>query len=296
MAPRIKSETIRNRNKRERRAAIKNNEAEPTAGEIQTLLKNQERSAAYNAKQRRKREKEKKRAQKRKKSLNEKFPSSEETLVLHRVALPNEDGNSLAVASRPTSTTLIDEDDNSSFSSMPINGLQEINLDYFSCNEEATTELIETCTDSLLTDILIPKRIHSDPPKDSSKNIEEDNILPKQDNVTVTEARRDGTTTGRKRTKAPPSLLSPRTIQQSTEVISDSPCVRIDNILPKEDNVTVPEARRDGTTTGRKRTKAPPSLLSPRTIRQNTEVISDSPCVRIDKRQTVQLSLIDPTT
>ena len=242
MAPKNKNEY--NRTRRERRAAIKNKEAQHTAGEIKTLEKNKERSAEFNEKQRRKREKEKKRAQKRRKALNKRLPSSEEQLLLHRVALPNEAGNSCGVASRPTSTTLIEEDDNFSLSSVHTNGWQGGNdMDDYSCNAEATTELIETGTDRLLTDILLPKRIHSDPPKDSSKSIEEDNIVPKQDNVTYPEARGDA-----------------------------------------------------GTTTGRKRTKAPPSLLSPRTIQRKTEVISDSPCVQLDKRQTVQLSLIDPTT
>ena len=90
MAPK-KSErdrSKRNRIKRERRAAIKNNEAELTPGEIKTLEKNRERSAVYNEEQRRKREIEKKRAQKRRNALNKKkrFPSSEETLVSNEEA------------------------------------------------------------------------------------------------------------------------------------------------------------------------------------------------------------------
>ena len=192
----------RNRIKRERTTAIRNKKAERTPGEIKTLEKNRERSAVYNEEQKRKRFIEKKISQERRKALKKIFPSSEETLVLHRVALPNEDGNSCGVASRPTSTTLIEEDDNFSLSSVHTNGWQGGNdMDDYSCNAEATTELIETGTDSLLMDILLPKRIHSDPPKDSSKNIEEDNIFLKQDNVTVPEARRDGTTTGRKERK-----------------------------------------------------------------------------------------------
>ena len=92
MVPKKRSESYkseRNRIKRERRAAIKNNEAEPTAGEIKTLEKNRERSAVFNEEQRRKREKDKKdkkREQKKRKSLNKKLRSSEETLVSNEEA------------------------------------------------------------------------------------------------------------------------------------------------------------------------------------------------------------------
>ena len=92
MVPKKRSESEKsklNRIRRERRAAIKNNEAKLTVGEIKTLEKNRVRSALYNEKQRRKREKDKKdkkREQKKRKALNKKLLSSEETLVSKQVA------------------------------------------------------------------------------------------------------------------------------------------------------------------------------------------------------------------
>ena len=86
MVPKKRSRSFkdeRNRIKRERRAAIKNNEAKLTVGERKTLEKNRVRSAVYNEEQRRKREKDKKdkeSEQKKRKALNKKLRSSKETL------------------------------------------------------------------------------------------------------------------------------------------------------------------------------------------------------------------------
>ena len=90
MVPKKRSRSFkdeRNRIKRERRAAIKNNEAKLTVGERKTLEKNRVRSAVYNEEQRRKREKDKKdkkREQKKRKALNKKLLSSEETTLVSK--------------------------------------------------------------------------------------------------------------------------------------------------------------------------------------------------------------------